>query len=86
MADKLYAVDLGELGTITGTLDQMNNMMRIFNQAGLYAAIKEDEANSEDEEATSTYYHDCWNTSCDAHIKIWDAIKDDYMKEVSDEL
>lgn len=84
MADKLYAVDLGELGTLTGNLDQMNNMMRLLNQAGLYATMKEDEAEA-DQGATKAYYHNCWSTSCDAHCDIWDIIKDDYMKEVSDE-
>ena len=84
MAEKLFTVDLGELGTLTGTLDQMNNMMRILNQAGLYASSKEDEARADDH-ATRTYYHDCWNTSGEAHCNIWDVIKNDYMKAVSDE-
>ena len=79
MADKLYAVDLGELGTLTGTLDQMNNMMRMLNQAGLFATGREE---GTEDQATRNYYHDCWNTSCDAHCNIWDTIKEDYMKEV----
>lgn len=85
MADKLYAVDLGEYGTLTGTMDQMNNMMRVLNQAGLYACKKMDEAVENGNESTEMYYKSSWDSTGDAHLKIWDAINDDYMKEVLDE-
>lgn len=85
MADKLYSVDLGEYGTLSGTLDQMDSMMRILNQAGLYSVRKMDRAVEDGNESSEAYYKHIWDSTGDAHIKIWDAIRDDYIKEATDE-
>lgn len=86
MADKTYTVDLGEYGTLTGNLDQMDNMMRVLNQAGLYASIKMDIAVAEGNESTERYYKHSRDSTGEAHLNIWHVIKEDYMMEVSHEL
>ena len=79
MADKLYSVDLGELGIVTGTKDQLEMMMRVFNKASIYCSDKEKDIV---DERLKEIYHDYWNQYIKSQCAIWDEIRNEFVKEV----
>ena len=79
MADKLYSVDLGELGIVTGTKEQLDNMMMVFNKASIFC---NDKKNASEDERLKKVYYDYWDTYIHAQCSIWDEIRNEFVKEV----